>query len=62
MRPLQGLVCGEMRVCGAGCCGKWKSENALVQGLGPHTKIVKKDTTNPLNIGDERILGVKPSL
>ena len=37
-------------------------ENSVVQGLGPHGKIVKKDTTNPLNIGDERILGVKPSL
>jgi hypothetical protein len=51
-----------MRVCGVGCCGKWKNENAVVQGLEPQSKAVKKVTKNPLNIGNEKISGAKPSL
>ena len=59
MRPLQGLVCGEMRVCGAGCCGKWKNENSVDQRLGPWSQVVKMGHTSPLPIGDNSISGME---
>jgi hypothetical protein len=51
-----------MRVCGVGCRAEWKNEKAVVQRLEPQGKAVKKITKNPVNIGDERNAGSKPSL
>ena len=60
MRPLQGVVCGKMRVCGAGCCAKWKSDNApLVQRLEPWSQMAKMGLTSPLPIGDDSISGME---
>jgi len=49
-----------MRVCGVGCCAKWKNEKAVVQGLEPQGKAVKKVTKNPLNIGVTKFRAQNP--
>ena len=56
---LTGLSMWEMRVCGAGCCGKWKNENSVYQRLGPWSQVVKMGHTSPLPIGDDSISGME---
>jgi hypothetical protein len=49
-----------MHVCGVNCCAKWKNEKAVVQGLEPQGKAVKKVTKNPLNIGVTKFRAQNP--
>ena len=59
LKHFQGTICAKMRMCGVSCCAKWKSGNAVVRGLEPWSKVVKRDLTSPLPIGDESISGME---